>query len=202
MKKFKELAQELNESGGGLSRILQHTKDRNIGTITAHRGNLSAEENNKRNNLLKADIKANGFGYKHVKGKYIENYGKEDANPVEEKSFLVIGKKGHDKDRLKDFLTKHGEKYDQDSVLHKSHDSDEAHLIGTGSGYPEKGKTASVGKFHPDKVAEFHSTHKGKNYAFESVEFYDEGFSKTFLNRTGQEPQLIEAYRYKDGKLI
>ena len=52
------------------------------------------------------------------------------ARPVDEHSYLVIGKKGKDGGALKGFLKKHGEKYGQDSVLHKSHDSNEAHLHG------------------------------------------------------------------------
>lgn len=191
MKSFKEI---INESGGGLSRINQHVQGRNIGTITAHRGHLSAEENNHRNEQLKNDLKAHNFGYKKVTGKYIENYGKKDIErPVEEKSFLVIGKKGDDKGQLKDFLLKHGQKYDQDSILHKAHNEEHANLIGTNdTGYPGKGVVSSVGKFHPDKVAEFHSSHKGKNYTFESLSFYDEAPSKTFLNRSEQQDTLIE----------
>ncbi len=201
MKTYKEY---LAESGGGLSRVLQHTKERNIGMITAHRGVHTPEENKERNELLKADIKDNGYGYKHVKGVYVENHGKADAKPVEEHSFLVIGKKGNDSGALKGFLKKHGTKYDQDSILHKAHDDDDAHLIGTNdTGYPGKDKEANVGKFHPDRAGEFYSKLKGKDYTFESVEFYEPEYSKTFLNRAGSEEVLIESYRYdKSGKVI
>lgn len=201
MKTFNEY---LTETGGGLSRVLQHTKERNIGMITAHRGSHTPEENKERNEQLKADISKHGYGYKHVKGTYVENYGKPDAKPVEEHSFLVIGKKGHDSGALKGFLKKHGAKYDQDSVLHKSHDNENAHLVGTNeTGYPGKDKEESVGKFHPDKASEFYSKMKGKNYTFESVEFYDSAYGKTFLNRAGQDEVLIETYRYNTiGDLI
>ena len=85
----------------------------------------------------------------------------------------VVGKKGKDGGALKGFLKKHGEKYGQDSVLHKSHDSDEAHLHGTKEGgYPGKGKKERVGTFHPNRAGEFHTAMKGKRtFAFEEVSF-------------------------------
>lgn len=196
---MKTFTQILTESGGGLSRIAQHVKGRNIGTITAHRADYDAAENNRRNELLKNDLKDSGYGYKKVKGTYIEDYQGKNPRHVEENSFLVIGKKGDDKGKLKDFLTKHGEKYGQDSILHKPHNSDVGSLIGTNeTGHPGKGNVASVGIFHPDRIAEFYSKHKGKNFAFyESIEIYEPALQKTFHNRTDHPDILIESYHYK-----
>ena len=162
MKLFNEI---LNESSIG--RVLQHTKGRNIGAITAHRGEYDSAENVRRNKKLEADIRKHGFGFVHVKGRYIENHGTPDATAVDEHSYLIMGHKGEDGGKLKSFLKKHGEKYEQDSVLHKSHDEDEAHLIGTKEGgYPGKGKTESVGKWHPTTMTQFHSVLR-KNRGFE-----------------------------------
>lgn len=161
-----------------LARIHQHVQDRNIGIITAHRGGNATPEdrarNNKRNAELANDIHKAGYGYVHVRGRYIENHGTENARHVDEHSYMVIGKKGDDKGALKNFLTKHGEKYEQDSILHKPHNSSKATLHGTKEGaWPGKGKTHEVGEFHPNRAGEFHSVMKGrgKTFAFEEYHY-------------------------------
>jgi hypothetical protein len=167
-----------------LSRIRQHTQDRNIGMISAHRGEHTPEENKQRTAELASDIKAGGFGHVHVKGRYIENHGSENARPVDEHSFLVIGKKGDDGGALKGFLKKHGEKYKQDSVLHKPHNSTTASLHGTShreDSFPGHGKVHDVGEFKPQRAGEFHSVMKSrKTFAFENVHFYNQ---VSFSNR-------------------
>lgn len=160
----------LNEAS--LGRVYQHTQGRNIGMITAHRGENTAEENKKRNKELEGHIRKAGLGFVKVKGRYIENHGTEHAKAVDEHSYLVIGKKGEDHGHLLGFLKKHGEHYGQDSVLHKAHNEETAKLHGTKEGgFPGKGKTQEVGKFHPNRAGEFHSVMKGKTYAFESIQF-------------------------------
>jgi len=174
---------ELNEAASrSLARVHQHVQGRNIGIITAHRGgNASPEDrarNNDRNASLSKDISDAGYGYIHVRGRYIENHGTPHAKPVDEHSFMVIGKKGNDNGALKNFLIKHGQKYDQDSVLHKSHDSTHAHLHGTSArenSFPGLGKSHDVGEFHPNRAGEFHSVMKGrgKTFAFEDYSFWN-----------------------------
>jgi hypothetical protein len=155
-----------------LARVHQHAQGRNIGMITAHRGENTAQENKSRNKELEHHIRKAGYGFVKVKGRYIENHGTDRAKAVDEHSYLVIGKKGHDNGHLKGFLKKHGEKYKQDSVLHKAHDEEHAHLHGTrDGGFPGKGKTHNVGKFHPNRAGEFHTKMKGKRtFAFEEVQ--------------------------------
>ena len=152
MKAFKTL---LDESS--LGRVLQHTKGRNIGMITAHRSENSAKENNARNKELEGHIRKAGFGFIKVKGRYIENHGTPEARAVDEHSYLVVGKKGDDGGHLLGFLKRHGEKYGQDSVLHKSAKESTAKLHGTREGgFPGKGQTHEVGEFHPNRAGEFH----------------------------------------------
>lgn len=168
-----------------LGRVYAHTKGRNIGMISASRGHLTAEENKKRNQELAGDIRKAGYGYVNVRGRYVENHGKPDARNVDEHSFLVIGKQGNDAGELKGFLKKHGEKYDQDSILHKAHDSENAKLHGTNeSGWPGKDKEHDVGKWHPNRTPEFHSVmKKGKTFAFEDNNLIVEKLE--FLNDKG-----------------
>jgi len=179
---MKQFSKTLLETSFG--RVYQHTQNRNIGLISASRGHLSPEENNKRHEALKSDIRKAGFGFVPVKGRYVENFGTEHAKNVDEKSLLVIGKEGHDNGHLLGFLKNHGEKYEQDSVLHKSHNSKNAMLHGTNeSGWPGKGQTHDVGSWHPNRAGEFHSLIKGKkqfNFSEESFYFVKE---KRFFNR-------------------
>jgi len=180
MQSFKQFMDQVNQTGlneSSLSRVFTHTQGRNIGMMTAHRGEHTAEENKQRNHELEGDIRKHGFGFTHVKGRYIENHGTPQARAVDEHSYLIHGKKGDDKGELKNFLTKHGEKYGQDSVLHKAHDSEHAHLIGTREGgFPGKGNTHDVGQWHPNRTGEFHSVMtgrhgKGRTFTFESIQF-------------------------------
>ena len=151
-----------------ISRIQKDSEDRNVGVITASRGDLSTEENNKRNKSLEKDIRGHGYGFVHVKGRYVENHGTSEARPVDERSYMVMGKKGDDKGELLGHLKDLGKKYNQDSILHKGFGEKKATLHGTSSGehaYPGMDKTADVGEFHPNRVPEFHSVLKGKGYS-------------------------------------
>jgi hypothetical protein len=178
MQSFKQFVGEpqvFNEYS--LARVHQHTQNRNIGMMTAHRGEFTADENRERNRQLEDDIRKHGFGFTHVKGRYIENHGTPQARPVDEHSYLIHGKAGNDNGELKHFLMHHGEKYGQDSVLHKAHDAEHAHLIGTREGgFPGKGVSHQVGKWHPNRAGEFHSVMRGRHgagrtFAFESIQF-------------------------------
>lgn len=169
MQNFKQF---INEAS--LSRVLSHTEGRNIGMITAHRGENTAEENSAKNKELEGSIRKAGFGYIKVKGRYVENHGTPNARNVDEHSFLVVGKKGKDDGHLLGFLKKHGEHHGQDSILHKAHDEEHAFLHGTKEGgFPGKGEKHNVGTFHPNRAGEFHTAMKGgRTFAFnESIQF-------------------------------
>ena len=164
---FKE--KELHESS--LSRIHQHTKESNIGMLTAYRGQYSVQQNEKRNSDLISDIRSAGFGYVPVTGFYIENPGTPEQQKVIEKSFLVISS-ANDSGRLKFFLKKSGAKYDQDSVLYKEASSEDAILIGTTSGrWPGMNTEINVGKWKPNSIGSYYTKMKGhRTFTFESVQ--------------------------------
>jgi hypothetical protein len=176
-KNFKQLAEHLDQQPvtleeSNLARLHSHLQNRNLGIITAHRGNLPADMNVTRNRQLEQHIRQAGYGFIHVDGKYTENKDTPEERQVSERAYLVVGKPGHDHGELKGFLKKHGEAYDQDSVLYKQHDEPHAKLIGTTKreswlGY---GEEQSVGEWHPNRAAEFHSAlHNQKVFAFESL---------------------------------
>jgi hypothetical protein len=172
MSERKTVSSFLNESS--LSRVMQHTKERNIGMITAFRSENTKQENLKLNKELESDIRKLGYGLIRVKGRYIENYGTENATPVDENSFLVVGDKGDDKDKLLKQLQVLGKKYKQDSILHKSYGDKKASLYGTKEGgWPGLGKKHETGEWHPDRAGEFHTLMRGgkKKFAFESFQY-------------------------------
>ena len=168
---FEKFSKALLEAS--FARVHQHTQERNIGMISASRGHLTAQENNQRHSQLKTDVKKAGYGYIGVKGRYVENHGKPDARNVDEKSLMVIGKKGHDGGQLLGHLKHLGQKYDQDSVLHKPHDSPTASLHGTNdTGYPGRDKQEHVGSWHPNRAGEFHSLLKNRKPMAFGEDFY------------------------------
>lgn len=159
-----------------LSRLHTHlTSGRNIGILSAFRGDVPASENEANHQDLLHAIKTAGYGYSVVHGVYVENHGTPQARPVHEKSVLVIGHQGDDP-TFKDLITRAGAHFNQDSVLIKPHDSEDAHLVGTSDAeFPGRGKKFVVGKFKPDQAGEFFTSLRAKhpnprNFAFaESV---------------------------------
>ena len=179
MKSFKQLLQEsykdvpVNESSIG--RMRYHATGSNVAIVTANRKDFNAETNLARNQELIKLIKKAGYGYIHVKGHYIEGYGTEQARPVEEHSFVVIGKRGNDNGKLLNDARSWGEHFGQDSIFYKKHDEDSANLYGTqvtGNSYPPYGHTMDLGRFHPNMAGDFHTELKNtKTFAFsESVD--------------------------------
>jgi hypothetical protein len=134
------------------TRVHQHTRNRNIGMILASRDDLTSEENRQRHTALKSDVRKAGYGFIDVKG-----------SNVDEKSLLVVGKIGDDKGHLLGHLKHLATKYNQDSILHKPHNSEKILLHGTNeTGYPGKDKHIEVGSWHANRAAEFHSLMKNR----------------------------------------
>ena len=181
--KFKEYLQEqLHESS--LSRIWQYTQNYNMGIATAFRGALPLEENKQRNRQLEKDIRAAGFGFVKVTGFYIENPGTPEETKVKEESYVVVTKKTDD-NKLKDFLKKEGQKFDQDSVLYKGAD-DKAVLIGTAEGrWPGLDKEEVVGDWKPNVVGQFYTKLRGHG---------------TFVFESFDEPSNINTLSYRNRK--
>ena len=69
-------------------------------------------------------------------------------------------KRGDDGGALLEHLKHFGEKYGQDSILHKPHNSEKASLYRTNE--TEKHKHIEVGSWHPNRTGEFHSLMKSQ----------------------------------------
>ena len=126
-------------------------RNRSVGIISACRGHLSPEENEARSASLENDLTSAGLHHVRANGTYIENFGKPNATPVKERSFITMNPtRGNDGGFVFDTLNKLGKKYDQDSVLHKPHNSESADLVGTNeTGFPGLGKHEPVGHVSP-----------------------------------------------------
>ena len=177
---FKE--QLLHESS--LSRIYQHSKESNIGIITAYRGDYSISQNESRNSNLMSDIRSAGMGYVSVTGHYIENKGSPEEKKVVEKSFIVISS-ANDSGKLKNFLKRTGAKYNQDSVLYKDSANEQAVLIGTAAGrWPGLDTEVEVGTWHANKIDSYYTQMKGhRSFTFESVESPEGLMSRAYRDK-------------------
>ena len=176
--------QPLNEVS--LSRIASHVKNRPFTLLTAFRFKdkqtgepISLQTNRTNNAKLENDIRAAGFGFEKLIGRYEEDYGNEKVMVTEE-SFMVIGRDNSPATvgGVKGFAKKMGQKYGQDCVLFKDPNQEEAVLIGTREGaWPGLGIVAPIGKFNPMRLNGIYTELiKGKNsttargFKFEHVE--------------------------------
>lgn len=172
--------QTLDEAG--LSRVLTHLDGRNVGIITAFRGEYTYQENRARNRQLQADIRSAGFGFLRVEGHYPENEDTPEEREVEEESMLVIGTSGDDHGRLKGFLKSAGAKYGQDSVLMKPWDSSDALLFYTKSSEAPM----NIGEFSldPKKIQKMFSKFKRHKFVFARIA-EQRGFFSRLASRKG-----------------
>lgn len=162
----------LNESG--LSRVYQHTRKHDYGTITAFRyapdcgtgEPYTLEQNQKRNSSLLSKLRAAGYGVTAISGSYIENYGSPEAREVSENSFLVVDLQ--DRGTLKRDLLRLGEEFEQDSIIF-GEAGGAGVLIGTNhcpGGYPGYHNEIPQGGALFGKSGEFMSRVSGRPFVF------------------------------------
>ena len=149
-----------------LSRINTHLHNRSFGLISGNLKDNSDEQNRAHRVELRDAIKAAGFGYTHVRG-----FSLERGEPTEsEPSFLVAGHQDvPDRNRLKNFLIRHGQKHDQSSVIYKPHGETRAKEIYTREEEGHKiGDVEDRGEWHPNHTtARYLTKLKGnRHFAF------------------------------------
>lgn len=135
-----------------LSRVLKHSKNSNIGGITAFRGENTLKKNRELNKELENSIRKAGFGFTKVRGRYVENKGTDQESNVDEESFIIFAEP-EQKAALFSFLKKAGKKFTQDSVLFKAHDEDTAKLHNTAGA--NEGEVWDVGEFSAKAISQF-----------------------------------------------
>jgi hypothetical protein len=152
-----------------LTRAYQHVvekKSQSWGMITAYRYSNTKKQNLQIQKQLEADVRSKGYGFFKLEGHWQECQDKdisyEDCpkdklrDSTEETLFIPNIKKDEIADLCK--------KYEQDAVVYGDKDND-ANLI------YKNGKSESIGKFQPGKVAQAYSKLKGdKTFVFSKDE--------------------------------
>lgn len=159
--------QVLDEAG--LSRILTHINERNIGFVTAFRGGSAGvlSQNRARNRELQTEIRKAGFGFLKLTGSWPENEGTPEEEQVVEESFLVIGTDGDDKGQLRGFLKKAGAKYQQDAVIYKPWNTTTAYLMFMSN--PSQLQSIGTFSLSPQHIGKMFSKFKGHSFVFHSL---------------------------------
>ena len=171
----------------GLSRVYDHTRKHDYGTITAFRyapdcgtgEPYTLAQNQARNKSLLSKLRAQGYSVTSIAGSYIENYGTPQAREVAENSYLVVDIQ--DRGTLEADLLALGEEFEQDSIIFGSADGDGA-LIGTNNcpdGYPGYHNKAVQGGAIFGKSGQFMSRVNGRPFVFaEGTEVVYHGVAK------------------------
>ena len=175
-----------------LGRIYQHVvsnpKMNSWAVITASRGELSKDENKKRNKELEADLRKMGLGFAHADGMWREckdqtieykNCPEELRVPTEEKVLFIPNISKENAKAL-------GKKWNQDSVLFadgEARKNGEATFIDSKSG-----EEFNIGKFSAGKIAQGYTKLKG-NKVF------------TFEPKKAEEPKKADTPKVSNSKL-
>jgi hypothetical protein len=153
------------------NRIDDHVRNRSIGIISANRKERKPAENRSNSKALEKDIRDAGYGFVRVKGGWVESQEDGSKTPVHEPSYIVVGHKGDDSGKLKQFMQHHGSKYDQDAVVYKQHDAPHVSTISTSDRDPESPRHSetNIGTYHPGKFGDYFTALHGDAYSKKSV---------------------------------
>lgn len=119
MEPFVTFIQTIDEAS--VTRLINKMDNQAIAIISAWRGCRTKTENRKRNVALAKDIRALGYQYYTVKGRFIENFKTQNERNVDEDSMVVFDvKPSKESDaKLKTDIMALGYKYNQDAILYK-----------------------------------------------------------------------------------
>ena len=155
MKTYTQFIEELQETSRKSSKRQEqkHKSGLSSALVSAHRGNLTPAQNNKRHADLKNLVRETGHGYVEIHGNYVERDDETgEERKVKEKS-LRIDAKGTQKKhhtQLKRLAKALGRRYNQDSVGVTSIKRGSAFHGLKKDGDPPKGKRKPIGKFYRD----------------------------------------------------
>jgi hypothetical protein len=204
--KLKMIPRESTIMESGLSRINQWVKSKDIACITAIRSNLrnvtsntfmdigveekyTKEQNEIRNNMLRARLLKLGYGVTNIIGSYKNDNTNEDEN-----SFFVVNLKDDPNFFLNIF--KLSEYFNQDSFLFKNANDSDAYLIGTNhDSFVGYGEIKKQGPFHSSVNANFMSKIRNGGFTFSdntSNKIKKEYNKSNFKGRKKQQSELNE----------
>ena len=96
---------------GGLTRVLKHARRSEYAMLTAWRGKLSNNENNRRMRQIQGDLSTMRYGYQTMTG-----VGQEHGGKSYEKSLMVIN--DQDRPHFYDVMMDLASRYDQDFIIY------------------------------------------------------------------------------------
>lgn len=149
----------MNEAAlNSLSRVMHHFANNSFAIVSASRGIYGEDENDKRTDELRHDIRSMGYGFVKMKGGYVEGIGTKKETPVRENVFFIASKamKPDDSPNHEQFNKQNnllfkkdmeslGNKYDQESIIFKPYGEQKAYILGT-TDVNENGEPVSPGK--------------------------------------------------------
>lgn len=162
-----------------MSRIIQHTKDSNVATITAFITSDSDDRPTKKrmqshnqnkviNSQLSRDLQKLGYGFSKVTGYWDETKSGDPNNAVREETFYVICPKVTPYDAFEKSIIALAKKYEQQAVVVWSYEKQEAKLLGTDD-YQTYSVWDTFSNFNVDvALSEAWTQFKNHNFVFSS----------------------------------
>ena len=147
----------INESS--LGRIYQHIQKKNVDSwaiLTSFRSENSPSENKRNFNDLKKQIRSMDLGFIEIEGVGQEEDEDGEIIQVKEPSLFIPGINKKQAQKLSD-------KYEQWGYVYSGPEVDNKIALVSIKGMEY------IGKFHPNKIAQFFSRIKGRPFTFESV---------------------------------
>lgn len=142
-----------------MGRIYQHIQKKNVDSwaiLTSFRSENSPSENKRNFNDLKKQIRSMDLGFIEIEGVGQEEDGGGGIMQVKEPSLFIPSINKKQSQKLSD-------KYEQWGYVYSGPEVDEKIALISIEG------TEYIGKFHPNKIAQFFSKIKGRASIFESV---------------------------------
>ena len=190
-----------------MSRIVQHTKDSNVATITAFitsdsddrptKKKMQSHKQNKAvNSQLSNDLQKLGYGFSKVTGYWDETKSGDPENAVREETFYVICPKVTPYEAFEQSIIALAKKYEQQAVVVWSCEQQKAKLIGTDD-YENYDVWGTFSNFNVDvALSEAWTQFKSHNFVFSSdtVDFIVE--SATELSNCANGPTSFIAAKH------
>ena len=154
-----------------LSRIYLHAEKNGFFILSAFRGTFTMEQNLKRQDDLKKDLRKSNLGFIEMHGRWIEEY-KDGSRELKTELSLFVPyniKAQLSEGEFFDLAIKLMYNYNQDAIVYKSTTEKEIYVLDK-----KLNSVFSVGVFTADKIGEIYSTlkygsHAGRNFLFEGV---------------------------------
>lgn len=154
------LDQGINLNEASLNRIYQHIRKENVDSwaiLTSWRDENTQKQNENDFKELKSLVRSKGYGFIEIEGVGQEEDDEGGIKQVKEPSLFIPDITYEDAQELSDKFNQWGYVYSGPEI-----EKGEIALI-------SKQGIDYLGKFHPNKIAQFFSKVKGRSFTFESI---------------------------------